>query len=73
MKKKTSDVYWNYSSNTVFIIIEWSPDPNGGPAIQDQTFCIKPFDGIDLKVLKWSRIKPKVNKISQTPKTKKPS
>lgn len=45
---------WNMNpkeSPPIMVISKWRADPNGGPAMQEQTSSVSPGDGIDLRIL----------------------
>lgn len=44
-------VVYNKTNKAIFIITDWEADPAGGPAKHKQTFCVAPYQGIDLSVL----------------------
>jgi hypothetical protein len=51
------DVYYNETDSPVFIVMKWSPDPEGGAAKWDQHISVAPGDGIDISILGFKRRK----------------
>lgn len=53
------NVFYNHGVKPIFITVAFEADPNGGPAIKKQTYCIIVGSGIDLDILNLKPEKPK--------------